>query len=323
MSELTFKVGRFSALIVSLVITRLIFFVLSHNAYADSRSFSFSQWRGDLTSESLSFQHTDQLWIEELPPNALVVSLYPQKISVQILNWVGAGGSLFLTLNHATAEEARELLTALDLKVHPQSTAENIEVSGAWPFPMAYQKSTQGLNHLLTPWLTWRPLTFTEGVSWFKGEISPLAIDEKGRSLGYRVRYGQGTFTLFGDGDGLSDQMRVIPENRRFAQSVMWLISHPKRSGEQAETPQGLTEVFFVTPGGRVLSVIEEESFSHKIKAMIQGLKSWWAKSQLRHFNLYTHLRYALSGLMIFFLWILHRLTRSGDWKRRVILRRK
>ena len=88
-------------------------------------------------------------------------------------------------------------------------------------FPSNRPHTSQLINYLLTPWITIDPLTFEEGSSWYKGEIPPIAIDEEGQSLGYRVRYGRGTLTLFGDGDALSDQLRQLAENRRFAQAII------------------------------------------------------------------------------------------------------
>ena len=124
----------------------------------------------------------------------------------------------FVALNRSSIAGADTFLKALDLKVMTPNPS-NGQIKGAWPFPKQSTKNSQFTNYLLTPWLTIDPISFQEGDSWYKGSIPPIAIDEYGHSIAYRVRYGKGILTLFGDADALSDQLSILSENRRFAQS--------------------------------------------------------------------------------------------------------
>ena len=287
---------------------------------------SFKSWQKDLKDISASFEYVDKVWIEKIPQNALLMSLYPQKVSVKTLDWVGKGGHLFITLNYEGLPQTIDFLSALDLKPNPRPKDHlaSTALRGAWPFPSNRPNTSLLINYLLTPWITVNPLSFEEGVSWFKGEIPPIAIDEDGQSLGYRVRYGRGTLTLFGDGDALSDQLRELSENRRFAQAIIWWISHSNQLRSKGEeVVSSPLNIIYVPPQGRLLSMVEEESFTHKVAMLLKRLNEWWEKTPLRSFNLYTHLKYILLGLISTLVFILYLLTRSGYWKHKIILRRK
>ena len=285
-------------------------------------------------SEASSFLESDELRIEELPSEALLVALYPKHLSVTVLSWVGAGGSLFLTLNATSVSAAEDVMNALDLEVESSGQREGQLIVGAWPFPVERERPSRGQHQLLAPWLTWRPLSFIEGSSWYKGDIPPIAIDERGHSLGYRVRYGRGTLTLLGDGDALSDQMRVIGENRRFSQSVMSMIGSRTANGSEGQfardhvppKPLGLSKkslpvVYYVSPGGQILSTVEESSFTHHLKTLVKSLRAWLKERSESIINLYDYLRYALF-LLLGLTWLtLSRLFSQRKWKNKIIMR--
>ena len=302
-------------------------------ALVNAQNFTYSQWRRELKNEAKSYKEREEVKVEELPQSSLLIALYPAQISIKILNWVGAGGSLFVTLNQSSVNAAEDVISALDLSVESNDQALSLDLVGAWPFPSETEHPSSGQHYLLAPWITWRPLTFKEGSSWFKGEIPPIAIDEQGRSLAYRVRYGQGTLTLFGDGDALSDQMRNIGENRRFTQSVMWMLSS-RSTKEQSEmdliegrdagsTSESLGEVYFMKPGGLILSEAEEESIVYHIKELVKQLKTWWRDQSARSFSLYSYLRYTLLVLIGLSFIIFSRIAPRHLWQKKVLFRRR
>ena len=309
---------------------------ISLNTPLYAQNFTFDQWKKELMSEASSFLESEELRIEDLPSEALLIALYPKRLSVTVLSWVGAGGSLFLTLNATSVSAAEDVMNALDLEAEINGQREGEWIVGAWPFPIERERPSRGQHLLLAPWLTWRPLSFVEGTSWYKGDIPPIAIDERGHSLGYRVRYGRGTLTLLGDGDALSDQMRVIAENRRFSQSVMSMIASRTANDSERQytrdhlpsdrlsiTKKDLPAVYYVSPGGEILSTVEESSFTHHLKTLMKSLRAWVKDQSESMINLYNHLQYALF-LLLGLTWLsLSRLFSQRKWKNKIIVRRR
>ena len=298
-------------------------------------TFTYHQWERDLLSLKYDYQSLDELWIENLPSGSVVVALYPQSLSLALLDWVGRGGILFLTLNPESISIAQPLLTALDLKPHIPNDSPQQYIVGAWPFPKQKRKQNNTLHRLLTPWLTVNPLTFEEGDSWFKGEITPIAISENGYSLGYRIRYGQGTFTLLGDGEALSDQLRMLPENRRLAQAILWWLQYTVPKSSTSDHPSealknirknsstGLKKLFFLLPNSKLLSIEEETSLKHKLSTLFQDMKQWFSNFIFKQFNFYQHLHTTLVLVLLGLCIILYYFIRARSWAQKVILRHK
>ena len=60
---------------------------------------SFRGWITDLRKASSAFKSAQHIWIEDLDTNALLIAIYPKQLDVEVLNWVGKGGKLFVALN--------------------------------------------------------------------------------------------------------------------------------------------------------------------------------------------------------------------------------
>lgn len=348
-----FRTPRQSLFLVLMKVIYSLCFVLAictqEIAYAQAETYSmnytaptFKAWTTDLEKNSSTFKRFQRVWIESLDSEALLIAIYPKQIDVEALNWVGKGGHLFLALNAQSVKGAQTFLQALDLKAIPQKLlAQNIKASelakkqqitkkqqikGAWPFPSDHASASKFTNYLMTPWLTVDPLAFIEGSSWFKGSIPPIAIDEQGQSIAYRVRYGKGILTLFGDADALSDQLSILPENRRFSQAILWWITHPyptKKQNTLSDSTQPTINISFVDPQGKVISKVKEENLQHRLSELLQEIKNWWNEHPLWQFNLYSHIRYLVIALSLTYLILLLWLGHSSSWQRLFILRKK
>lgn len=274
---------------------------------------TFKRWRNQL-SETCTFQRErTELWLEDLQSTQVLISLYPKRFSVTALDWVGRGGVLMLALNEEGVTGASALLKALDLSpLTPQEGQRGLR--GAWPFPQSRLGTQQTSSPFTFPWVTWSPLAFEEGESWLKQEIAPIAIDEEGRSLAYRVRYGKGIITLFGDADALSDDLLVSPDNRRFTQSLTWWLTKKRR--DQSEE----CSISWISVGGAFKSRAEEQSLKHRLQDWLQSLKAWWHKITETYSLSSAKVFYTL--LILCFVFILNMLTSRRDWKRRFTLRR-
>ena len=161
------------------------------------------------------------------------------------------------------------------------------------------------------------PISFVEGNSWFKGGIAPVAIDERGRSVGYRVRYGKGSFTLFGDADALSDELLKVSLNRRFAKSLIWWLT--KRARDLGEP----CRIAWIPPEGSVRSRREEQSLKVKIERLSQAIQEWWAQLSDHHRQVKRLLSSAYFGLALLFVFLINMLTSRREWKRGFIQKRK
>lgn len=283
--------------------------------FCQSDQSSYERWYDLLSSRCVSIRQTHQVQLESLSTHQSIVAIYPKTVSVHILEWVGQGGSIFLTLNQQTVDGSRALLDALDLRPI-KSTLNTSGLRGAWPYPQSQLDQKGGSTPLLTPWITIDPLSFEEGNSWLRGGITPIAIEENGYSLAYRVRYGQGTISLFGDGDALSDQLLVLPENQRLSQSITWWITKP-REGEKMSC-----DVIWLSTYGEIISSRDQLASSQRFKRLLRELSetlSGW-------FDLRDHPQRSLYlgsfGLILFSVLGLIVLTSHKRWKRRYPLRR-
>ena len=303
----------------ALVLLHLAFLIQSHHgiSYAQDTSSGspFKHWQSQLEENCATARVTDTEWVEDLKPDQLLISLYPQEMSVTVLDWVGRGGTLMLALDENSVEGSESLLKALDLTVNSVNEHQR-GLRGAWPFPQSQLGQKQTSSPFIFPWITWSPLTFQEGDSWLKEEIAPIAIDEKGRSLAYRVRYGRGSLTLFGDADALSDRLLLAPENRRFAQSLTWWIT--KKSRDQGR----LCVLTWVNLRGSIKSRREEDSLSHQFHNALTRFKKWWRDLTQSGDHTYKTLKILNVVLIFLFVIILNMLTSRRDWKRRFTLRR-
>ena len=293
-----------------------------------SKQTSFKGWIIDLKKAASTFKSSQHIWIEDLDTNALLITIYPKQLDVEVLNWVGKGGKLFVALNRESVAGADTFLKALDLKVIvPQQMNQPMDqIKGAWPFPKQSVQNSKFTNYLLTPWLTINPLTFREGVSWFKGAIPPIAIDEYGHSIAYRVRYGKGILTLFGDADALSDRLSVLPENRRFSQAILWWITHPYPSSPQDSTSirsKSSININFIQPTGKVASKMNEERLNYRLNEFYKQIEQWWNEHPIWDFNVYTHIKYLVISLCLAYIIILLWLNESPSWRSLFILRKK
>lgn len=300
----------------SLMASTLIVTLISVCSLAlDARAASFKRWRAQLAESCTLRQESGELWVEELLPNQILVSLYPQKMSVTALDWVGRGGVIMLALDERSANGSQALLKALDLSPIPLRD-EQRGLRGAWPFPQSQLGAHQTSSPFTFPWITWSPLTFEEGESWLKEGIAPIAIDEEGRSLAYRVRYGKGIITLFGDADALSDQLMSASENRRFTQSLTWWLTKKKR--DQREP----CIMSWVSTRGALKSRREEQSLKHQLSELGQDFKEWWREiAQAQIFD-YQSLKIINLISILCFVLLLNMLTSRREWKRRFTLRR-
>ena len=279
-------------------------------------SITFKQWQQTLSDQCASTQRAADAWIEELSKDQVVVSIYPQHVSARILDWVGDGGILFLALNHQVVSGAKELLVSLDLTPIPLNRDKDLGLKGAWPFPKSDLDARQSSSALLSPWLTHTPLTFTEGKSWLRGGISPIAIDELGRSLGYRVRYGKGTITLFGDGDALSDQLMITPENRRFSQSITWWLTKKRKHRRQQ------CSLLWIDTNGQLRSRQAESQLLHQLMEAWREFTQWL--TQFINFSDHPKRSLYLASFILVLsitLW-LSIITPRRQWRRRYPLRR-
>ena len=216
-------------------------------------------------------------------------------------------------------------MKALDLKVITPSPLDG-QIKGAWPFPKQSTKNSQFTNYLLTPWLTIDPISFQEGDSWYKGSIPPIAIDEYGHSIAYRVRYGKGILTLFGDADALSDQLSILSENRRFAQAILWWITHPypaKIKSSSDINSKSQVKIHFIPPQGKIVSRLREEGLNHRLNEIYKQVKQWWNNHLIWNFNMYTHIKYLVISLCLAYIIILLWLNESPSWRSLFILRKK
>ena len=284
-------------------------------AQDSSTNLPFKHWQSQLDENCATARVTHTEWVEDLKPDQLLISLYPKEMSVTVLDWVGRGGTLMLALDEKSVEGSESLLKALDLKVNSINEHQR-GLRGAWPFPQSQLGQKQTSSPFIFPWITWSPLTFQEGDSWLKEEIAPIAIDEEGRSLAYRVRYGRGSLTLFGDADALSDRLLLAPENRRFAQSLTWWIT--KKSREQGR----LCVLTWVNLRGSIKSRREEDSLSHQFHDVWTRFKKWWRDLTQSGDHTYKTLKILNVVLIFLFVIILNMLTSRRDWKRRFTLRR-
>lgn len=275
----------------------------------------FKLWQNQLEESCAMGEVHQTQWVEDLQTGQLLIALYPQRLSVTVLDWVGRGGTLMLAIDEASVDGARPLLKALDLTVNPLQE-EQRGLKGAWPFPQSQLGQKQTSSPFIFPWITWSPLTFQEGDSWLKEEIAPIAIDEQGRSLAYRVRYGRGSLTLFGDADALSDRLLIAPENRRFAQSLTWWIT--KKSRDRGE----LCILTWVKLRGVIKSRREEQSLSHQMNVFWTKIKRWWRELTQSGDHAYKTLKILNVVLIFLFVTVLNMLTSRRDWKRRFTLRR-
>ena len=303
-----------SALLWFTVGCLLVCSVHSH-AQIHSLTSPFKYWQSQLEESCAATQMNYIQWVEDLQPEQLLISLYPKEMSVTVLDWVGRGGTLMLAIDEDSVAGVSSLLKALDLSVNPIKDDQR-GLRGAWPFPQSQLGQKQTSSPFIFPWITWSPLTFKEGDSWLKEEIAPIAIDETGRSLAYRVRYGLGSLTLFGDADALSNRLLVAPENRRFAQSLTWWIT--KKIRDRGE----LCVLTWVKLRGSIKSRKEEKSLSHQLNMFWSNIKSWWRELTQSGDNAYKTLKILNVVLIFLFVIILNMLTSRRDWKRRFTLRR-
>ena len=298
-----------------LLVGYVIFFSGLSLAQAQSVSSPFRHWQSQLEESCATAQLSHIQWVEDLQPEQLLISLYPKEVSVTVLDWVGRGGTLMLAIDEDSVSGVRSLLKALDLSINSIKDDQR-GLRGAWPFPQSQLGQKQTSSPFIFPWITWSPLTFQEGSSWLKEEIAPIAIDEEGRSLAYRVRYGRGSLTLFGDADALSDRLLIAPENRRFAQSLTWWIT--KKSRDRGE----LCVLTWVKLRGKVKSRKEEKSLNHQLNTMWSKIKKWWQELTQSGDHAYNTLKVLNVVLIFLFVIILNMLTSRRDWKKRFTLRR-
>ena len=276
----------------------------------------FERWLSEFEERCSQITRSREVWIETLQPRQLLITVYPERVSPLILDWVGKGGALMLTLDARSAPRAEALLKQLDLTVNFEESQDS-GIKGAWPFPQSQLGDMQNMNPFISPWMMISPVTFHEGSSWFKGGIAPIAIDESGRSVAYRVRYGKGSFTLFGDADALSDRLLDVSLNRRFAKSLMrWLTKRDHAQGK-------LCSLRWISARGSVLSRREEGSLKSKLERFKRELISWWREATSPQDQFKRVLRLAYFILALFFVFLVNMLTSRQDWKRRFVQKRR
>jgi len=149
-----------------------------------------------------------------------VVLLDPIAVPSELLELSKRGARLLIALEPAAAERSERFLARLDLKRSPPELDSSHElVSGIW-----WAEEARDQAHL-PPFIGVTMTQFIEGPSWYRHEINPTWLDERGRSLGYRVKVGRGSIFLFGDADAISDRLISVASNQLSALTfVEWLL---------------------------------------------------------------------------------------------------
>jgi len=176
----------------------------------------------ELVSESCegSVKLRRELSLTELMEAERVVLLDPIAVPSELLELSKRGARLLIALEPAAAERSERFLARLDLKRSPPELDSSHElVSGIW-----WAEEARDQAHL-PPFVGVTMTQFIEGPSWYRHEINPTWLDERGRSLGYRVKVGRGSIFLFGDADAISDRLISVASNQLSALTfVEWLL---------------------------------------------------------------------------------------------------
>lgn len=174
-----------------------------------------------------------------------IILINPEYVSHKVLSWIEQGGYLLIAWEYQGLHNSSMLMDYLDLDIIPfqKNSFEleildqkykvkpkfNDEIEGVWWHPQ------HQLSFTLAPWLSYQPVAFKEGSTWFTKNIQPIAITYAGLSFAYRVKIGKGIFTFMGDSDAFSDQMLIIPQNEDMSEHITeWFVKTHKRKTKKS-----------------------------------------------------------------------------------------
>lgn len=243
----------------------------AEQSYTSTSTLNFKSWIY-LLSESCQGRPIvkQDITLQELKEVKRMVFLNPYAIPSELLEWVKQGGRTLIALEPDAASRSHNFLARLDLKLaSPKQDLTHERVSGIWWSEYALDQ-----GHLL-PFLGSSMTHFIEGSSWYQHEIAPAWIDEVGRSLGYRVKVGQGSIFLFGDADALSDDLLSVASNQLSALAfIEWLLH---------EQTQNTCPLVLVSPahihGTSSIHPQDQkntwQTFFTSLKAWLESLSQW------------------------------------------------